>query len=158
MANKEKNSKILTLTIVLYVMIVLVTAGGIAFRIHAERAVEYAKEIYSPEWIVGGLDENGAPTEATNSVYTKDAFECRELSIMLDADAEFTYQVFFYDAKGNFVEATEALEGSIFSFKYPKNVSAARILLLPYGDVGDLIPGNAVAFGKQLTITISMKQ
>lgn len=146
-------------TVILWILAVLailgIVLGVIIHLAPLSRDEESSKVIATPEWIVGGISDDGELTEATNTICTKGAFGCADLVIQLDADAEFTYQVFFYDDDEKFIEATEIFEESIFSFERADGVTQARILLVPTEGTEEITEEQAATMGKQLTVTVA---
>ncbi len=97
-----------------------------------KKADEDIKSI-SPKFSVGGLTATGAYEETDKSIYTKDAFECQGLIAKLEFDSSISYELFFYDVAGNFIESTGNLtEG--YSEELPYEASYARVEITPIWD------------------------
>lgn len=111
---------------------VLIFAGSvIGISSLVKKANEDTKTI-SLTYSVGGLDANGKYEETEDSIYTKDAFECQGLKITPDFDSQVSYEVFFYDLNGQFLESSGVLTD--FYDKTPFVAKYARIELLPEAD------------------------
>lgn len=120
-----------------------------------KRSEETTKEI-KPSYAIGGLTENGQYLETEKSIYTKNAFECQGLDIDLAFDNNISYQVFFYDEDGDFLEKTSKL-----TTNYDKGVpflsTHARIVITPNDD--DKISWyEKSGYAKQLTISVNKEQ
>ena len=84
-----------------------------------------------PTFEVGGLnDADGKYEETKLSIYTKDAFECKGLDIDLDFDNNIKYQVFYYEADGDFISASQVLEGNQ-DLSLPALATHARLEITP---------------------------
>lgn len=84
-----------------------------------------------PKFSIGGLqDTTGKYEESDLTLYTKDAFECYGLQIKPNFDSKVQYQIFFYDEIGNFISATELLDGS-YRDDVPYFATHARLELTP---------------------------
>ena len=88
------------------------------------------KTIY-PIFEVGGLKtEDGKFEESDGTIYTKDAFECQGLNIVLDFDNTIKYQVFYYESDGDFISAT-SVYGDNVNVNAPEYATHARIEITP---------------------------
>ena len=87
----------------------------------------------SPKFSQGSLDEAGEYVPGKASIYTKELFECKGLSIELDYESNVNYRVFFYDEEEKFVSST-ALLGKTTDIEVPEEAIYARILIVPVWD------------------------
>lgn len=87
------------------------------------------KEI-KPVFSIGGLSESGKYVEQDNTIYTKEAFECKDLRIDVDFEKTITYKVFFYADSGEFISSTEELTENFVS-AVPGGATHARVLITP---------------------------
>ena len=93
-------------------------------------ADEELKTIH-PTFEVGGLnDTDGKYEESKKTIYTKDAFECQGLEFALDFDNNIKYQVFYYESDGDYISATEVLEGNQ-DLQVPLSATHARMEITP---------------------------
>lgn len=117
-------------TILLSLLGVGVVVGvGAGINALVEKQDDELKTIH-PTFIIGSLDENGKFEESTSSIYTKNAFECLGLEIKVDFDNCINYQVFFYEADGDFLSTTPVMEGNN-EITTPKNATHARLEVTP---------------------------
>ena len=90
------------------------------------------KTIY-PTYSVGGLKTtDGKYTETTDSIYTKEAFECQGLKITPDFDSNVSYEVFFYDSNEQFISSSG--KQTDFYENVPSFTKYARIQITPLED------------------------
>ena len=162
MKYKTKNLLKKVITGVLAVGVLAGTAAGITSIVR--HANEELKEV-NPTWKVGSLSTTtGKYVESDESIYTKDAFECRGLDISLDFENNIKYQIFYYESDGDFVEATNVLEGNYTADDLAFNITHARIEITPEWDEDveeeDRICkwSNKKQFSKQMTIKVSKDQ
>lgn len=136
--------------------------GGIIYAIvTATENKEKTVEISASEFSLGGLDDNGKYVETKESIYTKDAFQCQGLTVTPEFESQVTYQIYFYDSLGEFLEKTASLE-KVYRDDIPLFATHARIVITPNEDED----GNAVTmnvfnkskYAKQLTIEVDEKQ
>ncbi len=122
---------------------------------------ENTKTISASEFSLGGLDENGEYVETHKSIYTKDAFECQGLTVTPKFESQVSYQIFFYDEYGDFVEKTESLEKT-YNDEIPDGVTHARIVITPDakedGTSVTMNVFNKSKYAKQLTIKVDSEQ
>ena len=102
--------------------------GGLVALFGEEKTT---KEI-SPSFSIGGLKSDGTYLETKESIYTKEVFECRGLTITPDFESQVSYQIFFYDAEGEFLEATPKLTGTFN--QVPDTATHARMVIIPKDD------------------------
>lgn len=129
MKYKTKNLLKKVITGVLAVGVVAgATAGVVSLARHAK---EDLREI-NPTFKVGGLNEQGKYVEREDTLYTKEAFECRGLEISLSFENDINYQVFYYNETGDFVESTEVLDTNYTLDKCDLiNCTYARVMIIP---------------------------
>ena len=83
---------------------------------------------------VGGLNASGEYADTNLSVYTKDSFECDGLTVNPDFEAKGSFEVFYYDADGEFIgtsgtqESTDGEYAKGDAFPYAKY---ARVVITP---------------------------
>lgn len=140
------------LTVGMAIMLFIGAIMGITSLV--QKADEDTKTI-SLSYDVGGLNKVGAYEKREDCIYTKDAFECQGLKITPDFDGQVSYQVFFYDANGQYLECSEVLtdvyEGT------PLLAAYARIMIFPDGD--DKISWYEVGkYARTLTVDIDKIQ
>ena len=85
---------------ILAVILCITVIGGIAAL-----AKDETKSISSTEFTRGALDENGKYVKSDQSIYTEEAFGCIGLRVQPDFEANSTFDVYYYDYDGKFIEA-----------------------------------------------------
>ena len=99
----------------------------LAVKLNRQTTVErIGAEAYS----IGALDEAGAESESEASIYTAKGFTVDGLKVTVADKAEVTYALYFYDAEGEFISATEALSAD-FDGTIPENAESAKIVVTP---------------------------
>ena len=119
---KKSWKKILSLGLVIIIGISAI--GGIAGF-----AARDTKTISSTAFSRGALDENGMYVKTKQSIYTEKAFECIGLCIEQDFESHATYDVYYYDYDGKFLESRKGLTGT-YSEDYAF-AKLARIVIHP---------------------------
>ena len=91
-----------------------------------------------PTFEVGGLnDADGKFEESKKTIYTKDAFECLGLEIEVDFDNNIKYQVFYYESDGDYISASQVLEGNQ-DLDVPLLATHARLEITPnWAEMGE---------------------
>ena len=112
------------LSAVLTCAVLIGVVAGVAVVFGSE-----TKTISAGQFSVGGLDDSGKFVSTNQSIVTKDAFECIGLRIEQDFDSNATYDVYYYDYNGHFVESKLGLSG-IYDEDYPL-AQLARIVIHP---------------------------
>lgn len=104
---------------------------GIIFALVKCSQVE--KTDIHPVFSLGTLNEDGNYEKSTTSIYTKDPFECRGLTITPDFESHLQYRVFFYGTEGQFVGATDTQTGS-GAIPMSDIAVTARLVITPLDD------------------------
>lgn len=112
--------------------------------------------IGSEAYVIGVLDEDtGKLTEGDAAIYTRKGISVDGLTCVLVKDAEVEYQLFFYDAKGKFLEATELLSED-FNGEVPEDAETVKIMIVPTNDEdGKVSLTEVLGYAKQLKVTIN---
>lgn len=113
---------------------IIVTILGIAILLGSVAGVvalvrRDTKTISSLEFKRGALDENGAYVESDKSIYTENAFDCIGLRVEPDFEFNGTYDVYYYDYDGNFVEKKLGLT-KVYDEDFPL-AKMARVVIHP---------------------------
>ena len=128
------------------------------------------KTISSTAFAVGGINAQGNYEKTDLSIYTKDMFECKGLSIEPNFEATGTYKVFYYDENKNFIVATNALNSEDGTYNKGDTYTLAkyaRVMITP--DVPTDDEGNEVedfkirfyevtSYASDYKITVAKKQ
>lgn len=143
----------------------LVSVAGAVFGVVklSKHLKEETKKI-TPTYTVGSLDETTgkANKDDKTSLYTKDSFSAKGLEVILDFDANVTYQVFWYDSLGEFAYATE--EYSAGAEIYAPYNHTARVEITPVWDNTEEDEENeikwyeTVKYSSQLEIRVNKEQ
>ena len=79
---------------------------------------------------IGGLTDDGAYVESDKTLYTKEAFECTDLTVRVEFDSNVKYQLFFYDDVDEFVSATEVYTKGA-NITLPEGATRVRVEITP---------------------------
>ena len=112
------------LSATLAVVILVGCAAGITAFVKKD-----TKTISSLAFKCGDLDDNGDYIASETAIYTKDAFECIGLRVEPDFEFNGTYDVYYYDYNGNFLEKRVDLV-DIYDEDFPL-AKMARIVIHP---------------------------
>lgn len=115
------------------VVLLFATVLGLIFALVKCSEIE-KRDIY-PVFAVGGLNDEGNYLKTTDSIYTKDPFDCRGLTITPGFTSNIKYQVFFYGEQGQFVGKSELLEGAA-AIPMSDIAVQARLVIIPFDDDG----------------------
>ena len=122
------------------------------FQVDRQTTVE---RIGAESFSIGTLDESGAGTEEDTAIYTKNAFTTDGLKVEMNADAEVTYVLYFYDADDEFISATETLSAD-FDGEIPEGAEYARVMITPTADEdGKVSFIEVLGYANALTITVN---
>lgn len=143
-------------TILIVGLSVLLLIGAI-FGISAlSKETEKTTKTINPSYAIGGLTEQGAYLDTTESIYTKEAFDCKGLNVKLAFDNNISYRIFFYDFNDNFVNATAKLTTN-YSEDVDLFVKSARIVITPNED-SKVSWYEKNGYANQLTISVDKEQ
>lgn len=120
---------------------------------------DYAKndlETIHPTFEVGALGNDGEYVSNDLSLYTKDSFRCDGLQAKLDFDSDISYQFFYYDDLGNFMDKTETYtKGQSFT---PLGTNARCVITPTNDEDGKISLKERITYPSQLDIKVSKKQ
>ena len=112
-------------------------------------------EIGAEQYMIGGLDDEGAAAEGDTSIVTRGTFTTDGLKVELADEAEVTYELYFYDADGEFVSKTAALSAD-FNGEIPENAEYAKCVITPTADEdGKVDLTEVLGYAGQVTITVN---
>lgn len=77
----------------------------------------------------GDLNEKGEYVKSDKAIYTEDGFLCKGLIVEPEFESQVTYDVYYYDRTGTFIEAKKGLT-SVYDEDYPLAYKA-RIVIHP---------------------------
>ena len=113
-------------------------------------------EIGAEQYIIGGLDDEGAAIEGDTSIVTRGTFTTDGLKVELADEAKVTYELYFYDADGEFVSKTAALSADFDGRAIPENAETAKIVITPTADEdGKVDLMEVLGYAGQVTISVN---
>ena len=124
----------------------------LAVKLNRQTTVErIGAEAYS----IGALDAEGAAAESEASIYTAKGFTVDGLKVTVADDAKVTYTLYFYDAEGKFLSATEALSDD-FGGTVPETAETAKIVITPTADEdGKVSLTELFGYAGQVTVQVN---
>ena len=113
-------------------------------------------EIGAEQYIIGGLDDEGAAAECDTSIVTRGTFTTDGLKVELTDEATVTYELYFYDGEDNFISSTGALSADFDGSAIPENAESAKIVITPTADEdGKVDLTEVLGYAGQVTITVN---
>ena len=143
--------------VLLFILIIAIAIAAVGFIAHV---VNDDREKISSltSFARGGLDSNGKFIDTKKSIYTKEAFGCQGLRVEPNFEFIGTYDVYYYDYDGKFIEAKKGIQG-VYDEDYPL-AKLARIVINPELEKGeDKIAWYGVSsLAKKFEITVDKDQ
>lgn len=104
---------------------------------------------------IGTIDETGEYAEGDTAIYLRNGITTDGLKCELADDAQIKYQLFFYDADGGFLEASEELT-SDWNGSAPEGAESVKIMITPTEDEdGKVSLIEVLGYADQLTVTVN---
>ena len=104
---------------------------------------------------IGTIDETGEYAEGDTAIYLRNGITTDGLKCELADDAQIKYQLFFYDADGAFLEASEELT-SDWNGSVPEGAESVKIMITPTEDEdGKVSLIEVLGYADQLTVTVN---
>ena len=101
-------------------------------------------------------DADRRETESDKSIVTRDAFTTDGLKIELADDAAVSYELYFYDADGEFVSKTGALTADYDGSTVPETAATVKVVITPTEDEdGKVTLTEVFGYASALTITVN---
>lgn len=150
MAKYKTGKRNKTLIGILFVLVAILAIGMVTALFRVDTQI-HTKTLTTSNYEVGALDDgSGKEVEDKNSIRSKDSYNVEGLEIKVDEDAEVTYEVFFFDEDGDF------LNSSVNSFSsIPEGADTFRIVITPtdeveigFFDIGDYAGLLTVTYNK----------
>ncbi len=148
-----------TADMVKWVIIFLIAIGligaviGLAIKLDRQTTVT---EIGAEQYIIGGLDDEGAAAEGDTSIVTRGTFTTDGLKVELADEATVTYELFFYDGEDNFISSTGALSADYNGSAIPVDASSAKCVITPTADEdGKVALTEVLGYAGQVTIIVN---
>lgn len=161
---KIKTKKLITKIVsVVLVVATVVGLGSLVSHCVRNKVDDDGRVKVNLSYEIGGLTAYGKYKETDASIYTKKAFECDGLNIVMAFDNNISYEVFFYDENDDFMYSSGVKE-TYFNDKILDGVSHARIAITPKwsNDVDDddkkINIFQISKYAKQLTVRVYEKQ
>ena len=126
--NTKKNYETIGI-VFLSIVLILGIIGGIALF-----GEEKTTKKPNLSWSVGGLNTEGQYLKTKETIYTKDIFACKGLSVTLDFESQVQYKIFYYNADGTFAGATTEWLTSNYVIPETDSYTHARIVVKPLND------------------------
>ena len=140
--------------IIVFLLVIGLIGAVVALSIKLDRQTTVT-EIGAEQYIIGGLDDEGATAEGDTSIATRNAFTTDGLKVELADEATVTYELFFYDKDGAFLSSTGELSAD-FDGEIPEGAESAKCVITPTTDEDgkvDLI--EVLGYAGQVTITVN---
>ena len=114
---------------ILAIIVIISCIGGISSCFKKDTT----KAVGALSFSRGGLDENGNYVDTKASIFTEDMFECLGLVVTPDIKFNGTYQLFYYNYDGVFLEASQVYTKTS-RLTIPELAKYARIMITVDGD------------------------
>lgn len=162
----KRKTKNIFKTIGLSILGIGALLGGASLINNLSAKAEDDVKTIHPSFEVGGLNDLGKYVEDDGTLYTKNAFECKGLSIDIDFDTNVSYQVFFYTEDDVFVESTEVLTDDYLIDVENESITYARIEITPNWEMLEVKDTDeqvikwyeVLKYSKQLKISVDKEQ
>lgn len=139
---------------IVFVLLLGVIASVVTLFIQVDRNTTVT-QIGAEAYKIAALDDSGEETESDKSIVTRDAFTTDGLKIELADDAAVSYELYFYDADGEFVSKTGALTAD-YTGSVPETAATAKVVITPTEDEdGKVTLTEVFGYASALTITVN---
>lgn len=140
---------------VTFVILLGVIASVVTLFIQVDRNTTVT-QIGAEAYKIAALDDSGEETESDKSIVTRDAFTTDGLKIELADDAAVSYELYFYDADGEFVSKTGALTADYDGSTVPETAATVKVVITPTEDEdGKVTLTEVFGYASALTITVN---
>lgn len=140
--------------IIAFLLIFAAIAAIAVMMVKLDRQTTVTKigaEMYS----VGAIADDGTAEDVDTSIVTNNAFTTDGLTVTIADDATVTYALYFYDADGEFISATEELSAD-FDGTIPEGAETAKIVVTPAEDEdGKVTLTEIVGYANQVTVQVN---
>ena len=142
---------------ILVIAILIGACAGIAAIVKKD-----SKKISSSAFSRGDLDSKGEYIESNQAIYTAEAFECKGLKIEPDFEFKGSFDVYYYDENGYFIDSKKDMRYT-YNEDYPL-AYAARVVIHPEiptdvkKDDFKIKFYEVLKYAKMLTITVDKDQ
>lgn len=140
---------------IVFVLLLGVIASVVTLFIQVDRNTTVT-QIGAEAYKIAALDDSGEETESDKSIVTRDAFTTDGLKIELADDAAVSYELYFYDADGEFVSKTGALTADYDGSTVPETAATVKVVITPTEDEdGKVTLTEVFGYASALTITVN---
>ena len=140
---------------IVFVLLLGVIASVVTLFIQVDRNTTVT-QIGAEAYKIAALDDSGEETESDKSIVTRDAFTTDGLKIELADDAAVSYELYFYDADGEFVSKTGALTADYDGSPVPETAATVKVVITPTEDEdGKVTLTEVFGYASALTITVN---
>ena len=150
---RHKKSDMVKWVVTLLVGLALI-AAVVALFVKLDRQTS-TTTIGGEAYSIGTIDETGEYAEGDTAIYLRNGITTDGLKCELADDAQIKYQLFFYDADGAFLEASEELT-SDWNGSAPEGAESVKIMITPTEDEdGKVSLFEVLGYADQLTVTVN---
>ena len=140
---------------IVFVLLLGVIASVVTLFIQVDRNTTVT-QIGAEAYKIAALDDSGEETESDKSIVTRDAFTTDGLKIELADDAAVSYELYFYNADGEFVSKTGALTADYDGSTVPETAATVKVVITPTEDEdGKVALTEVFGYASALTITVN---
>lgn len=140
--------------VIVFLLVIGLIGAVVVLSIKLDRQTTVT-EIGAEQYIIGGLDDEGATAEGDTSIATRNAFTTDGLKVELADKATVTYELFFYDKDGAFISSTGELSAD-FDGEIPEGSESAKCVITPTADEdGKIDITEVLGYADQVTITVN---
>ena len=141
--------------VIVFVLLLGMLASVVTLFIQVDRNTTVT-QIGAEAYKIAALDDSGEETESDKSIVTRDAFTTDGLKIELADDAAVSYELYFYDADGEFVSKTGALTADYDGSTVPETAATVKVVITPTEDEdGKVTLTEVFGYASALTITVN---
>lgn len=141
--------------VIVFVLLLGMLASVVTLFIQVDRNTTVT-QIGAEAYKIAALDDSGEETESDKSIVTRDAFTVDGLKIEIADDAAVSYELYFYDADGEFVSKSGAQTADYDGSDIPETAATAKVVITPTEDEdGKVTLTEVFGYASALTITVN---
>lgn len=141
--------------VIIFLLMIGVISAVVTLFVMLDRQTTVT-EIGAEQYIVGGLDAEGAADDIDTSIVTRGTFTTDGLKVELTDEATVTYELYFYDSEGEFISSTGALSADFDSGDIPEGAESAKCVITPVDDEdGTVSLTEVLGYAEQVIITVN---
>ena len=157
MAVNRSKQRVQKVAVIVAVVLAVILIAGLFTTIFVKLDRQTTTTMIGGEaYSIGTIDdESGEYVEGDTAIYLRKGITTNGLKCELIPDAKIKYQLFFYDADGEYLEASEELtadwDGSV-----PEGAESVKIMITPTEDEdGKVSLVEVLGYADQLTVIVS---